>query len=244
MRNPDNIMKVNTSNAKEEIYKIDCIPDFDIEDYDMTNPKDFKKFIDSVERIVRMSFEYRQAIKFLRENMNMNSCSLLENVSNVEDFKVKIHIHHEPITLYDIVMAVYNKRCAMHEPITEDLVAKEVMYQHYMLRVGLIPLSETAHELVHNQYLFIPTTAVFGKYWEFVELYHDYIEPETLETLKKIEELSKTYTIDQAKEILDLHLIHIDTSDEFGNVDMDKVKFALNERIEEIKKAYNERGVK
>ena len=86
MRNPDNIMKINISNAKEEVYKIDCVPDFDIEDYDMTNPKDFKKFIDSVERIVRMSFEYRQAIKFLRENMNMNSCSLLENVSNADNF--------------------------------------------------------------------------------------------------------------------------------------------------------------
>ena len=243
MRNPDNIMKVNTSNTKIEVYKIDSVPDFDIEDYDMTNPKDFKKFIDSVERIIRMSFEYRQAIKFLRENMNMNSCSLLDNVNNIESFKVKIHIHHEPITLYDIVMAVYNKRCAMHEPITEDLVAKEVMYQHYMLRVGLIPLSETTHELVHNQYLFIPTTAVFGKYWEFVELDHDYIEPETLETLKKIEEISKTYSIDQAKEILDLHLIQIDTSNEFGEVDMDKVKSALNERIDEIKKAYSEKGV-
>ena len=43
MRNPDNIMKINVSNAKEEVYKIDCVPDFDIEDYDMTNPKDFKK---------------------------------------------------------------------------------------------------------------------------------------------------------------------------------------------------------
>ena len=243
MRNPDNIMKINISDAKEEVYKIDCVPDFDIEDYDMTNPKDFKKFIESVERIVRMSFEYRQAIRFLRENMNMNACSLLEHVSNVDNFKVKIHIHHEPITLYDVVMAVYNKRCAMREPITEDLVAKEVMYQHYMLRVGLIPLSETAHELVHNQYLFIPTTAVFGKYWAFVALYHDYIEPETLETLKKIEEISKTYTIEQAKEILDLHLIHIDTSNEFGEVDMDEVKTALNERIEEIKKAYSEKGV-
>ena len=94
MRNPDNIMKVNTSNTKVEDYKIDSVPDFDIEDYDMTNPKDFKKFIDSVEPIVRMSFEYRQAIKFLRENMNMNSCSLLENVNNIESFKIKIHIHH------------------------------------------------------------------------------------------------------------------------------------------------------
>ena len=42
---------------------------------------------------------------------------------------------------------------------------------------------------------------------------------------------------------MDLHLIHIDTSNEFGEVDMDEVKTALNERIEEIKKAYSEKGV-
>ena len=145
MRNPDNLIPPEpveeNSNDPVEVYKINNVPIYDAEDYDLTNPKDFKKYTDSIERIVRMSFEYRQFVKFLRENVDMNKCSFFENVSNIESFKVKIHIHHEPITLYDIVLAVYNKRCAMHEPLTENMVAKEVMYNHYMLRVGLIPLS-------------------------------------------------------------------------------------------------------
>ena len=242
MRNPDNLIPPEpveeNSNGPVEVYKINNVPIYDAEDYDLTNPKDFKKYTDSIERIVRMSFEYRQFVKFLRENVDMNKCSFFENVSNIETFKVKIHIHHEPITLYDIVLAVYNKRCAMHEPLTENMVAKEVMYNHYMLRVGLIPLSETVHELVHNQYLFVPTTAVFGKYWEFVDVYHDFIEPETLDTLKKIEEVSKTYSIDQAKEILNTHLIHVDTDEVFGKTDLGAVKQTLEERIEEIKQSY------
>lgn len=242
MRKPENIIPLDpmeNTNSDVEIYKINSVPEYDIEDYDLTNPKDFKKFTDSVERIVRMSFEYRRFTKFLRENVDMNKCSFLENVNNIESFKIKIHIHHEPITLYDIVCAVYNKRCALHEPITEDMVAKEVMYNHYMLRVGLIPLSETVHELVHNQYLFIPTHAVFGKYWEFVDIYHDYIDPETLETLKKIEEVSKTYSIDQAKEILHTHFIHVDTDQVFGQTNLDDVKQTLEERLNEIKESYS-----
>lgn len=61
-------------------------------------------------------------------------------------------------------MAVYNKRAAAKENISVDAVSKEVMYQHYMLRLGIIPLSETVYELVHNSFIFITTKAVFGKY--------------------------------------------------------------------------------
>ena len=231
MRDPNNIIVMQNKDKVEETLTLNNVPEYDIEDYDLNVPKVFAKFISNVEKIVRNSFEYKQLVSFLRNYMNMNQCSFYKYVSNEENFNIKIHIHHEPITLYDIVVAVYNKRSALREPITEDMVAKEVMYNHYKLRVGLIPLAETVHELVHNQYIFVPTTAVFGKYWEFVDIYHDWIEPETLETLQKIEAISKKYSMDQANNILSRNLIYVNTDDSIGKVDLDEVRQLLQERI-------------
>ena len=237
MRNPENINRLDITDTKTDTIKLSSIPEFEIEDWDLSNPKQFKKYINTIERIVRGSFEYRQFVGFLRDYVGMNKCSIYERVTNQDSFKVKIHIHHEPITLYDIVIAVYNRRAANREPLSEDMVAKEVMYQHYMLRVGLIPLSETVHELVHNQFIFIPTTAVFGKYWELVDIYHDYMEPETLDTLKKIEEISTNFNMDENKKVLETHMIHLDTSESY-DTDLDKVKQVLESRIDEIKESY------
>lgn len=237
MRNPENINRLDITDTKTDTIKLSSIPEFEIEDWDLSDPKQFKKYINTIERIVRGSFEYRQFVGFLRDYVGMNKCSIYERVTNQDSFKVKIHIHHEPITLYDIVIAVYNRRAANREPLSEDMVAKEVMYQHYMLRVGLIPLSETVHELVHNQFIFIPTTAVFGKYWELVDIYHDYMEPETLDTLKKIEEISTNFNMDENKKVLETHMIHLDTGESY-DTDLDKVKQVLESRIDEIKESY------
>jgi hypothetical protein len=237
MRNPENINRLDITDTKTDTIKLSSIPEFEIEDWDLSDPKQFKKYINTIEKIVRGSFEYRQFVGFLRDYVGMNKCSIYERITNQDSFKVKIHIHHEPITLYDIVIAVYNRRAANREPLSEDMVAKEVMYQHYMLRVGLIPLSETVHELVHNQFIFIPTTAVFGKYWELVDIYHDYMEPETLDTLKKIEEISTNFNMDENKKVLETHMIHLDTSESY-DTDLDKVKQVLESRIDEIKESY------
>ena len=74
----------------------------------MNNEKELKRYFDSVERIVRNSFEYKQLVNFLKNYMDMNQCSFYQNVSGEDGYNIKIHIHHEPITLYDIVVAVFN----------------------------------------------------------------------------------------------------------------------------------------
>lgn len=173
---------------------------------------------------------------FLREYADMNKCSIFENVNNIESFKIKIHIHHEPITLFDMVLAIYNKRCSLREDIDEEMVAKEVMYNHYRMNVGLIPVSQLVHELVHNQYLFIPTWAVFGIYKNFVMAYKDFIEQETLENLKKAEEASRTYDFNQARALLDTSMIFIDTSGAYKTPDYQEVINSLKGRLEDIKR--------
>ena len=211
-RDPNNIIKTQYDPTKKELKHIDIIPDFDIEDYDLNNPKEFPKYIKSIENIVRHSFEYQRFVSYLRQYADMNRCTFLKNVTNEENYKIKIHIHHEPLTLFDITMAVYNKRVAFREDLDEYQVAKEITYLHYKLYVGLIPLSETVHELVHNQYIFVPSNIVLGRYKDFVNSYKAFIEPETLSILSKIEAVSETYNMDAVEALLSPHIIAIDTS--------------------------------
>lgn len=238
MRNPNNIVSIDTQNDLDYDYlKITTLEPVKINVYDLMDEKDTKKYFTDIERRVRQSFEYRKYIAYLRENFDMTKCSIYENVSNAETFGIKIHIHHEPITLFDIVVTIYNKRKFFHEDLSIFMVAKEVMYIHYCLMVGLIPLAETVHELVHNQYLFIPTTKVFGHYKEFIKQYHDFLPNGLEETLKEIEKASEDYE-DQLK-VLEKHYIYLDTGEIQKSPDLNKLEQDLRQRIYDIKNGNN-----
>lgn len=234
MRNPNNIITMDEINENDfDIFQITELDPVNEEVYDFMDEKDMKKYFADIERCVRNSFEYRKYIAYLRENFDMTKCSIYENVSNADTFGIKIHIHHEPITLYDIVVTIYNKRKFFHEDLSIFMVAKEAMYVHYCLMVGLIPLSETVHELVHNQYLFIPTTKVFGHYEEFIRQYNDFL-PDGLEaTLKEIEKASEDY--EDQLQVLEKHYIYLDTSEIQKQADLSKLEQDLRQRIADIK---------
>ena len=70
------------------------------------------------------------------------------------------------------------------------MVAKEVMELHYKLMVGLIPLSQTVHELAHSGRLFIPSDKVLGRFNLFVEYYRPFCDAQMLDTLSRIEKYS------------------------------------------------------
>ena len=222
---------------ENDVVKIpENVPDFEIEDYDLMDDKDREKYIIDLERHVRSSFEYKQMVQYLREYMNMNSCAFIPNVTNETNRKIKIEIHHSPFTLRDICCIIVNKRMKNNEMLTLEAVAFEVMFTHYSLMIGLIPLSETVHELVHSQYLFIPTNKVYGYYKAFVSTYYDYIDPEMLDKLDELEKLtiSGTYN-DTYKQLLEKKYITVDME---GNDQIDKLpelQAMLKQRLSEIK---------
>jgi len=150
VRDPNNMIKSYEMEAPPTVIKMNEIPPYDLYDFDLNDEKSFKKYMQTIEKCVRQSFEYRALINFLREYMDMNQCAFYQNVNNTDTTKVHIEIHHEPLSLYDICLIVYNKRVAFNEPLDEEYVAKEVMYLHYNLMVGLIPLAETVHQLVYS----------------------------------------------------------------------------------------------
>ena len=181
-----------------QVMVMDDIPPYDTQDYDLFNEKDFKKYIEDIERLVRSSREYREAVQYMRKYINMNTSLFFENVSNIETAKIKIELHHYPFTLYDIVLTVFNKRSRLQEPLDIELVAKEVAYLHYFLIVGLVPLSKTEHKLVHNQALFIPLELngkriVLGDYEKFVDMYDKDIPEDAIARYTTYQELTKNY---------------------------------------------------
>jgi hypothetical protein len=129
------------------------------------------------------------------------------------------------------------------EMLTIESVGYEVMFVHYSLMVGLIPLSETVHELVHTQYLFIPTNKVYGYYKAFVQTYYNYIDPELLDKLDELEKLTIAGTYnDTYKQVLEKKYITIDME---GNNQFEKLhelQDMLKQRLSDIKEADKPQG--
>ena len=232
-RDPNNIHRFAdyAENIPERMVLPEIEP-FAMPDYDLYNEKEFTYYLRDIEKIVRGSFEYKQMVRFLRENMDMNQCSFFESVSNIDTTSIRIEIHHEPLSLYDIVDTVVRKRQGFNESLEVEYVAKEVMYCHYAMCVGLIPLSETVHQLVHNQYLFIPNDKVYGNWRHFVNSYHDWIAPDVLSTLDRIQELTDMYDEGDWKDLLARQYIYVDV--ENSNPDLTKVQRGLKDRINEL----------
>lgn len=153
----------------------------------IANAKDRDKYIKRCEKIIRSSQEYRDYINFLKEHIDMDRCAFFQSISSKESKRVKIEIHHEPFTLYDYVAVVIDKFLAEGLPLNDLMISDEVMELHYNNKVGLIPLSKTIHQMIHNSNkLVIPLNMVYGDYASFLSSseYEPYVDElfEKLET--------------------------------------------------------------
>ena len=62
---------------------------------------------------------------------------------------------------------------------------------HYKHHVGLVPLSKTNHELVHDGKLFISENQIFGNYKQFVNNYDIAISTELRTKIKDLKEYTE-----------------------------------------------------
>ncbi len=237
------MMNVEGLNPIENIYtdggmsimEIKELPYFDAEPYDFNDSKSFEHYISDLERIVRQSFEYRQLIGYLRNVEGMNECAMLNNVTNKAESKVRIEIHHSPFTLYDICVIVFRKRSALNEDLNINSVAEEVLFLHYIGWVGLIPLSATVHDMVHNAYLFIPTNKIRGNYRPFIESYYNYINPELLDNIDAAEQATKDELDRKRMEIFNNHRIYVNNNGSYALPEKNRIRGNIKNRIGEIK---------
>jgi hypothetical protein len=226
-----------------ESIQIKSLPEYYIQDWDLSDSKQLHKFFYSIERVVRQSHSYKKLINFLREHVDMNCCSFYKNINNIDTNSIHIEIHHEPFTLFDIVNIVYSKRLALHEPLTENQIAKEVLWNHYRMAVGLIPLSETVHELVHNGFIFIPTTSVFGYYKKFYEDYKDFIDPSIKKVLQYNEQTSLEYDFQKNTKVLTMKAMYLDTSGAYEFPNTEDIVNLMKQKIEDSDKSILEKQI-
>ena len=127
-----------------------------------------KRFIKSVERMVRTSSQYHKYIGFLNNDMKLNRCAIL---GNIEKSQADIEMHHYPFTLYDIVYLNVMKRILSDEKFNTFLVATSVLEDHYDNIIGVVPVSKIAHDLAHSGEIFITLHSVFGNLGAFIDKY-------------------------------------------------------------------------
>lgn len=187
MAKKKNVSVSSTSDNNEEKVEINGniktvtysdIPEVDSEVTLKTKAEIFT-FVNEVKALCRKSLEYDDYTSYLRTNVGMDSCAFFNGISKKTNRKLKIEIHHAPLTLADIIRVVVKKAIATGEELNSLLIAEEVMELHYQNRVGLIPLSKTLHELADNtDKLKIPIYMIYGNFREFIKAYEAYIEEE------------------------------------------------------------------
>lgn len=170
-------------------------------------PKHKVKFIKKVEMLIRSSQEYKFYVDFLKKNIDMTQCSFFMNINNKNGRKVRIEIHHEPFTLYDLVEIVMDKWSSEGRKLSHLGISEEVMEIHYRGLVGLIPLSLTVHQLVHDGKLFIPIPNIYGRVLDFVKEYEPHISQDLMNMLQTKIQLSREV---QDTSILDTSYIYVE----------------------------------
>ena len=149
----------------------------------ITTDKQRDKLIKTIESLVRSAIDYKDLIKYLRTYIDMNQCEFFENFKAGKK-KGMIEIHHSPFDLYTIVDVVMQKMEKTEGYIDELIIADKVLQMHYEGLIGLIPLSITAHQLVHDGKLIVPLNCVYGRFVEFTNLFYNELGEERLSILK------------------------------------------------------------
>lgn len=206
-----NMNKVQKRNINESIYDVKRIHNFMEAErlgYDLSDEKSKIAFVKYIETIVRGSFEYEQMVTFLREKIDMTTCAYFKKV-NSKINGIKIEIHHEPFTLFDIVYIILKMFIDKGYPLDPAVIAEESIYLHFVGIVGLIPLSKTVHELVHAGEIIVPLSYVFGDIESFYKEYCSHMTVEQKEILTKSIKICKELE-ESTPKVLQKKFIYLD----------------------------------
>lgn len=186
--------------------------------YIMYDDRTRTKFIKTIEKYVRGSYEYKQLIEYLHTQLGMTYDMFFNQVSKEKGKRIGIEIHHLPFTLYDIVNVILRKYEEEEIPLDPYKIAEEVTICHYKGMVTLVPLSVTVHQLYHRGDIFIPVQYMDKGFVRFYQEYKPYMadyEP----MLIKLVAMSKAFDMSTANTILRKHLIYLKN---FGYVSIPK----------------------
>ena len=128
----------------------------------------YKAFIDNCTHRFRKSRTYKYYKSYLM-SMGLDRCQV---IGNIQDGMANIEMHHNFLTIYDITILISQHilntvgRCT-----TFDIVAL-LMQEHRNNNIPIVMLSETVHQLYHdNPDFYIPISMTFGKWWDLLIKY-------------------------------------------------------------------------
>lgn len=128
----------------------------------------YKAFIDNCTHRFRKSRMYKSYKSYLM-SMGLDRCQV---IGNIQDGMANIEMHHNFLTIYDITILISQHilntvgRCT-----TFDIVAL-LMQEHRNNNIPIVMLSETVHQLYHdNPDFYIPISMTFGKWWDLLIKY-------------------------------------------------------------------------
>lgn len=133
---------------------------------------EYKLLIDAAIREFRSSRTYSHYKAFLM-GYGLNYCTFHPYIQNQsEDEKMAtLEMHHCMLTIFDIACLICEHFLNLGQIITEFDLSELLRIEHSEHRVPVVMLCKTCHQLYHNEYLYVPPTCVWGKWWELIERY-------------------------------------------------------------------------
>lgn len=193
------ISNIKSIDTEDNIVLVNAKEDYSIVDefyFQPDNESIVNKFIKGVERLVRMSGEYKKYIGYLTNTQDLKNDVIM---ANIDINLAELEFHHYPFTLYDIVDIMLEHHMGEGIKINSINLAEDVIAEHYANRVGLARLTKTNHELVHKGAIYVPLTSVFGDVNEFINIYYDYISEELIDKYNQLVEIQNKKSYDNTK---------------------------------------------
>jgi len=176
-------------NNEDKIELNMSVSDFDMSVAEIDSTEDIDmKLVSYIEKEIRNSFEYRSYVQYLKDELDLTKCALLPSI-DVKTTPVTLEFHHFPLTLFDITETI--AKSMVHKAKSETVscfnIAEEVVLEHFRNNVGLVPLTETLHQMAHNNAIIVPINKVNGNYKEFINKYKAFIEHDKLDRITMME---------------------------------------------------------
>lgn len=167
--------------------------------------EEYNRFIKGVEKLVRISKEYKAYKNFLMSDIGLNYCTVLPNISTELGKGVTIEMHHGPIlTLYDYCSIMVDHMLENDMAVTSIIVAAKIIEEHELHNIQVVMLCDLVHKLCHTNgsHLYINPKQAWGKLDVFLEKYKDGIDDRRRAIIKTNLELAQQYHSIDKNELL------------------------------------------
>ena len=155
------------------------------------NYESYVAFIKGCERLVRQNDKYRKYINYLKKEVRLDRCQVLKNIT---DEDASIEMHHGPIfTLFDICAIILEYFIIKKWRVSTPRIADLVLDEHAANRNGIVMVSKTMHEEIHNNNLFINYHMMFGDVESFIKKYNKAISEDYKQQINRYIDRSLLY---------------------------------------------------